>query len=91
MNKADLVVAISEAYGSSKKDAEKFIDILFEEIQQCLSRGEEVKISGFGVFQVKSRKSRTGTSPVGNHEKIVIPATKTIGFKPSKNLKQCVK
>ena len=55
MNKADLVVAISEAYGSSKKDAEKFIDILFEEIQQCLSRGEEVKISGFGVFQVKSR------------------------------------
>ena len=52
---------------------------------------EEVKISGFGVFQVKSRKSRTGTSPVGNHEKIVIPATKTIGFKPSKGLKQSVK
>ena len=91
MNKADLVVAISEAYGTSKKEAEKFIDILFEEIQQCLSRGEEVKISGFGAFQVKSRKSRIGTSPVGGHEKIVIPATKTIGFKPSKNLKASVK
>ncbi len=91
MNKAELIVAVSEAYGSSKKDAERFIDILFYEIQQCLSRGEEVKISGFGAFQVKSRKARTGRSPIGSHEKIEIPATKTIGFKASKNLKQSVK
>ena len=91
MNKADLIIAVAEAYRKKKKDAEKFVDILFEEIENCLARGEEVKISGFGVFQVKSRKSRTGTSPVGAHERITIPATKTVGFRPSKNLKQSIK
>lgn len=91
MTKGDLVIAISEGIGCSKKEAERTVELIFEEMKSSLSRGEEVKISGFGVFQVKFRKERTGRSPIGGHEKIVIPATKTIGFKPSKNLKSCVK
>ena len=90
MNKAELVVAISEAIKLSKKDTEKVLDSFFEEVAHALEKGEVVKISGFGAFQVKSRKERIGASPVTG-EKIKIPATKTIGFKPSKGLKDIVK
>lgn len=91
MNKADLVVVVSEKVnGLTKKDAEKAVDVLFDEIQKCLVKGESVKISSFGVFSIKNRKQRVGTSPVDGG-KITIPATKTVGFKPSKNLKEVVK
>lgn len=90
MNKADLINVVSEKVGSTKKDAEKAVCVLFEEIEKQLVAGESVKISGFGVFSVKKRAQRIGTSPVDG-KKITIPATKTIGFKPSKNLKEVVK
>ena len=63
MTKGDLVIAISEGIGCSKKEAERTVELIFEEMKNSLSRGEEVKISGFGVFQVKFRKERTGRSP----------------------------
>ncbi len=95
MNKAELVVVVSEICELSKKDVERVVDVLFDQMENTLRNGESVKISGFGVFQVKDRKERDGTSPVANkegkHERIKIPATKTVGFKPSKNLKESVR
>lgn len=91
MNKAELVVAVSEICELSKKEVERVVDVLFDQMENCLRSGDSVKISGFGVFQVKARKERVGTSPVGDHGRITIPATKTVGFKPSKNLKESVK
>lgn len=90
MTKADLVVAVAEEVGISKKDAANAVDILFERIQAALEQGEDVKLSGFGAFVVKTRKERRGTSPKTGEE-IVIPATKTVGFKPSKSLKDAIK
>jgi Bacterial nucleoid DNA-binding protein len=90
MNKAELVVVVSEKVNLSKKAAEKAVDVLFEQIQKSLEKGDSVKVSNFGVFTIKNRKQRVGTSPV-NGKKITIPATKTVGFKPSKNLKEAVK
>src|SRR5574344_2594687 len=90
MNKAELVVVVSEKVNLSKKAAEKAVDVLFEEMQKSLEKGDSVKISSFGVFSIKNRKQRVGTSPVDG-KKITIPATKTVGFKPSKNLKEAVK
>ncbi|MFA6755948.1 MAG: HU family DNA-binding protein [Bacilli bacterium] len=90
MNKAELVVAVADECGLTKKDAEKAVDVVFKLVQKELVKGESVKISNFGVFQVKHRKERKGTSPVTQKE-IVIPATKTVGFKPSKTLKEAVK
>jgi len=87
MNKTELVAKISEATNLSKKDSEKAVDALVEEITAALKKGEVVKLSGFGAFQVKARKERIGTSPVTG-EKIKIKATKTVGFKPSKTLKE---
>ena len=91
MNKSDLVTVVSKTLQTSKKEANEYIDVIFDEITNALKNGEEVMISGFGLFQVKNRKERIGTSPVGDHERIKIPATKTVGFKPGKNLKSAVK
>ena len=91
MNKAELVVAVSEICELSKKEVERVVDVLFDQMENSLRSGDSVKISGFGVFQVKTRKERVGTSPVGDHGRITSPATKTVGFKPSKNLKESVK
>lgn len=91
MNKAELVVAVSEICELSKKEVERVVDVLFDQMENSLRSGDSVKISGFGVFQVKTRKERVGTSPVGDHGRITIPATKTVGFKPSKNLKESIK
>ncbi len=90
MNKAELVAIVSEKVGLTKKDAEHAVSVLFDEIQKALEKGESVKVSNFGVFTLKNRKERVGTSPVDG-SKITIPATKTVGFKPSKNLKEVIK
>lgn len=90
MNKAELIVAVSESTKLSKKDTEKVVDTFFECVAHELEKGEVVKISGFGAFQVKTRKERTGVSPADG-KKITIPASKTVGFKPSKGLKDIVK
>ena len=90
MNKLDLVNAVSEACSISKKDADAAITALLLEGGKALERKEEVKLSGFGTFLVKDRKGRVGTIP-GTNTKINIPNTKTVAFKPSKQLKELVK
>ena len=90
MNKLDLVNADSEAGSISKKDADAAITALLLEVGKALERKEEVKLSGFGTFLVKDRKGRVGTIP-GTNTKINIPNTKTVAFKPSKQLKELVK
>ena len=90
MNKLDLVNAVSEACSISKKDADAAITALLLEVGKALERKEEVKLSGFGTFLVTDRKGRVGTIP-GTNTKINIPNTKTVAFKPSKQLKELVK
>ena len=90
MNKLDLVNAVSEACSISKKDADAAITALLLEVGKALERKEEVKLSGFGTFLVKDRKGRVATIP-GTNTKINIPNTKTVAFKPSKQLKELVK
>ncbi len=90
MNKTDLVIAVSEEVDITKKTAEKAIDVFLRKIQEKLETGESVKLSNFGVFTLKVKKERVGTSPVDG-KKIIIPQTRTITFKPSKNLKETLK
>ena len=90
MNKLDLVNAVSEACSISKKDADAAITALLLEVGKALERKEEVKLSGFGTFLVKDRKGRVGIIP-GTNTKINIPNTKSVAFKPSKQLKELVK
>jgi nucleoid DNA-binding protein len=89
MNKAELVDVVSQVCSTSRKDAENVVDVILDEIVKTLQKGEEVKISNFGVFTVRHKKERLGTVP-GTDKKITIPSAKTVSFKPSKNLKDSI-
>jgi len=87
MNKAELVELVSDRAELSKKDAEAAVDAVLDVIVGAVVKGEEVKLSGFGIFSKKSRAAREGTNP-SNQAKIQIPASNTVAFKVSKAFKE---
>ena len=89
MNKTELVAAVAERSGLTKKDAERVVSATFETITAELMKGEKVQISGFGIFEVKAREARVGRNP-RTKESIDIPASKAPVFKASKALKDTV-
>ena len=89
MNKTELVAAVAERSGLTKKDAERVVSATFETITEELMKGEKVQISGFGIFEVKAREARVGRNP-RTKEAIEIPASKVPAFKASKTLKDTV-
>ena len=89
MNKTELVAAVAEKTGLTKKDAERVVSATFETVAAELQKGEKVQISGFGIFEVKAREARVGRNP-RTKEAIEIPASKAPAFKASKTLKDSV-
>ena len=89
MNKAELITAVAEKTGLSKKDCEKSVNATFETITANLEDGEKVQLVGFGVFDVKERGVRIGRNPK-TKEEIEIPATRVPMFKAGKALKEAV-
>ena len=63
MNKAELIAAVAEKTGLSKKDSEKAVNAAFDTIAANLEVGEKVQLVGFGTFEVKERAERTGINP----------------------------
>lgn len=86
MNKAELIKAVAEKAELNLRDAEAAVDAAVDIVTDALINGEEVKISGFGIFAMKERAAREGTNPA-TQEKIHIDASKTVTFKVSKALK----
>ncbi len=89
MNKAELVAAVAEKTGLSKKDSEKAVNAAFDTITETLAAGEKVQLVGFGAFEVKERGERIGRNPQ-TKEEIKIPASRVPGFKVGKALKDAV-
>ena len=89
MNKTELVAAVAEKSGLTKKDAERVVNAAFETITAELAKGEKIQLSGFGIFEVKAREARVGRNP-RTKEAIEIPASKAPVFKPSKALKDII-
>ena len=90
MNKAGIVEAVSAVLGGTKKSAEDAVEAVFDTITKTLSKGEEVSITGFGVFLTKKRAARMGVNP-RTGEKVQIAATTTPKFRAGKSLKDAVK
>ena len=86
MNKTELIAAVAESAGLSKKDTERVVNAALDTITTALCKGEKVQISGFGIFEVKAREARVGRNP-RTKEAIEIPASKAPAFKASKALK----
>lgn len=89
MNKTELISAVSENCGMTKKDTEAVVNAALEAITNAMVNGEKVQLSGFGIFEVKAREARVGRNP-HTKEAIEIPATKVPSFKASKALKDAV-
>mgnify|MGYP001605347676 FL=1 len=91
MKKDGLVEAVMEVAGlETKKSAQMAVEAIFETITKALSKGEEVAISGFGVFRVMKRAARMGVNPKTG-EKIQIAASIKPKFRAGKALKEAVK
>jgi len=89
MKKAELIQAVAERTGKSKKDAAVYVDAVFESIKDALVDGDKVTLTGFGVFEVRERAAKKCRNP-RTHEIQDVAACKAPAFKPGKNLKEAV-
>ncbi len=89
MTKADLVETIYEKIGFSRKESAEIVDLVFDLMKETLEGGEKIKISGFGNFVVKAKKSRRGRNPQTGDE-IAISARRVLTFKSSQVLRKAL-
>jgi DNA-binding protein HU-beta len=89
LNKGDLINAVVEKTGLTKKDTEKAVNAVFEIIKDSLGQGESVKLVGFGTFETRERAARVGRNPQTGEE-IQIPSAVVPAFKAGKALKESV-
>ena len=89
MKKTELIAAIAEQRGLSKKDAEKALSATLDTIVKAVADGDKIQLTGFGTFEQRQRNARTGVDPrTGNS--IEIPASKVPAFKAGKAFKDVV-
>ena len=89
MKKTELIEAIKESTGLSKKDAEKALTATIDTIIKAVAEGDKVQLTGFGTFEQRQRNARTGVDPrTGNT--IEIAASKVPAFKAGKGFKDIV-
>lgn len=89
MTKADLVETIYEKIGFSRKESAEIVDLVFDLMKETLENGEKIKISGFGNFLVRQKRSRKGRNPQTGEE-IEISARRVLTFKPSQVLRKAL-
>ena len=89
LTKAELADALFERLGLNKREAKDMVDGFFEEISQALERGQSVKLSGFGNFQLRNKPMRPGRNPKTGEE-IAITARRVVTFHASQKLKAAV-
>lgn len=87
MNKLELTEKLVAKTGLTKKEAEETVEVVLKLIADSLLKGEVVKLTDFGTFELKERKGRKGTNPKTGAP-IKIPAKKAVTFKLAKKLKE---
>ena len=89
MNKNELISAVAEATGISKKDTSAVIGATLDKIAEAMVAGDKVQLVGFGTFEIRERGERTGKNP-RTGETVTIAACKAPAFKAGKALKDAV-
>ncbi|MCA9507167.1 MAG: integration host factor subunit alpha [Myxococcales bacterium] len=89
LTKADIVESVHRKIGFSKKDSAEITEKVFESIKKSLERGEYVKLSGFGKFEVRQKRKRRGRNPQTGEE-IEITERKVLSFKASQILRHAL-
>jgi integration host factor subunit alpha len=86
LTKADIAESLSRTLGLNKREAKEIVENFFEELRFALERGETVKLSGFGNFNLRDKKTRPGRNPKTGEE-IPITARRVVTFKAGHKLK----
>ncbi len=89
LTKADLAERLFEEVGLNKREAKEFVDAFFETVRTSLEDGEQVKLSGFGNFDLRQKNERPGRNPKTGEE-IPISARTVVTFRPGQKLKSRV-
>jgi len=86
LTKAELAEKLYEELGLNKREAKEIVEIFFEEIRGALENGRQVKLSGFGNFDLRDKNQRPGRNPKTGEE-IPITARRVVTFRPGQKLK----
>jgi integration host factor subunit alpha len=86
LTKADLAERLYQEVGLNKREAKEMVEAFFEEIRNALSHNEQVKLSGFGNFDLRDKRERPGRNPKTGEE-IPITARRVVTFRPGQKLK----
>jgi len=86
LTKAEIADRLFEEVGLNKREAKEFVDAYFEAIREALEKGENVKLSGFGNFQLRKKNQRPGRNPKTGEE-IPISARRVVTFRPGQKLR----
>lgn len=86
LTKADLAERLFEDLGLNKREAKEVVELFFEAVRSALEQGEQVKLSGFGNFNLRSKRQRPGRNPKTGEE-IPITARRVVTFHPGQKLK----
>ena len=90
MNKTELIAAVADKAGLSKKDAEASVNAFIAAVTGALKKSDKVQLVGFGTFEVRARAAKQGRNP-RTGEAMKVPACKVPAFKAGKALKDAVK
>ena len=90
LTKSDIVEDLNNEIGLNKREAKELVDMFFDDIKDLLAEGYEVKLSGFGNFQLKDKSPRPGRNP-RTGEDVEISARRVVTFKSGQKLKESVK
>ena len=86
LTKAEIAEALFDQLGLNKREAKEFVDAYFEVVREALEKGEQVKLSGFGNFDLRMKNQRPGRNPKTGEE-IPISARRVVTFRPGQKLK----
>ncbi|HHJ18047.1 MAG TPA: integration host factor subunit alpha [Gammaproteobacteria bacterium] len=86
LTKADMAEKLFEDLGLNKREAKELVEMFFEKIRQALEEGQQVKLSGFGNFDLRDKNQRPGRNPKTGEE-IPISARRVVTFRPGQKLK----
>ena len=89
VTRAEIAETIYEEVGLSRKDSGDILDMMLDEIVQELSKGNEVKLSSFGTFSLRSKKARAGRNPKTGVAAEITPR-RVISFKPSQTMRKTI-
>lgn len=89
LTKAEMAEWLFQELGLNKREAKEFVDAFFESIRTALEQGEQVKLSGFGNFDLRDKNERPGRNPKTGEE-IPISARRVVTFRPGQKLKSRV-